>query len=98
MILITYASPGDFESRMASTTFYSQVMDLGMTHSERLDKYNECWNYYSGRHWERTAPEGFDQVSVNYIKAFVKKLRRFTFRNDWSITVDDADKIGRAHV
>lgn len=91
MILITYASPGDFESRMASTTFYSQVMDLGMTHSERLDKYNECWNYYSGRHWERTAPEGFDQVSVNYIKAFVKKLRRFTFRNDWSITVDDAD-------
>ena len=89
---MTYASPGDFESRMASTTFYSQVMDLGMTHSARLDKYNECWNFYSGRHWERSAPEGFDQMSVNYIKAFVKKLRRFTFRNGWNVTVDDAEE------
>src|SRR5674476_400879 len=82
---------------MASTSFYSQVMDLGTTHSVRLDKYNVCWNFYSGQQWARgsysnSSPEGFDQVSINYIKAFVKKLRRFTYRNDWSITVDELAK------
>lgn len=88
---ITFASPGDFEGRMASTSFYSQVMDLGATHSERLTKYSECWNFYRGAQWDKAAPEGFDQVSVNYVKAFVRKLRRFAYRNDWSITIDKAD-------
>lgn len=91
---MTYAFKGDFESRLASTSFYASVMDLGTVHSERLDKYSRCYNFYTGQQWSITSPEGFDQVCVNYIKAFVKKLRRFTYRNDWSITVEDADTTG----
>jgi len=82
---ITYALPGNFDSQVYSSTFFAQVFNFGPDHSERVTKYQNCWDFYDGKHWTQTSPEGFDQVTINYCKTFVKKLRRFAFRNSWSM-------------
>jgi hypothetical protein len=84
VITITYSLPGNFESTTYSSTFFAQVFNFGPDHSARVTKYQNCWDFYDGKHWTQTSPEGFDQVTINYCKIFVKKMRRFAFRNGWS--------------
>jgi len=72
-----------------SSTFFAQVFNFGPDHSERVTKYQNCWDFYDGTHWTQKAPEGFDQVTINYSKAFVKKLRRFAFRSAWTMTFSE---------
>ncbi len=89
---MTYALPGNFESQVYSSTFFAQVFNFGPDHSERVTKYQNCWDFYDGKHWTQTAPEGFDQVTINYSKTFVKKLRRFAFRNTWTMAFSEEQK------
>lgn len=84
--------PGNFEKQSANSQYYSQVMDLGAVHSERIEKYQTCWDFWNGDQWGVKAPEGFDQITINYCKTFVKKIRRFAFRNDWTISVPNEAK------
>lgn len=83
---MTYALPGNFESQLYSSTFFAQVFNFGPDHSSRVNKYQNCWDFYDGKHWTQTSPEGFDQVTINYCKIFVKKMRRFAFRNAWNMS------------
>lgn len=83
---ITYALPGNFDYQVFSSTFFAQVYNFGPDHTSRVAKYQNCWDFYDGKHWSFAAPEGYDQVTINYTKAFVKKLRRFAFRNGWTMT------------
>lgn len=89
---MTYALPGNFEGQLYSSTFFAQVFNFGPDHSERVTKYQNCWDFYSGKHWTQTSPEGFDQVTINYCKVFVKKVRRFAFRNAWGMAFSEAQK------
>lgn len=82
--------PGNFDGQ--SSTFYSYVFDLGDDAVEREDKYTNCWNFYEGKQWDQTSPEGFDQIVINYCKVFSKKMRRFAFRNDWTMDFSDEHK------
>jgi hypothetical protein len=82
---ITYTVPGNFDNQVYSSTFFAQVADFGVEHERRASKYQNCWDFYDGKHWAQKAPEGYDQVTINYAKTFVKKLRRFAFRNGWSM-------------
>lgn len=82
---ITFASPGNFDNTLISSNFFTQAYGLSDDHTTRLNKYQLCWDFYMGKHWSKKAPEGFDQITINYTKAFAKKLRRFSFRNDWTI-------------
>ena len=92
MFKITYSVPGNFDSQVYSSTFFAQVFNFGPDHSERVTKYQNCWDFYDGKHWTQTSPEGFDQVTINYCKIFVKKLRRFAFRNPWSLAFSEEQK------
>jgi hypothetical protein len=82
--------PGNFETQ--ASMFYSYVFDLGDDYVIREQKYTNCWNFYEGKHWDKKAPEGFDQIVVNYCKVFSKKMRRFTFRNDWTLAFNEEQK------
>jgi hypothetical protein len=89
---VTYALPGNFDSQVYSSTFFAQVFNFGPDHSERVTKYQNCWDFYDGKHWTQTSPEGFDQVTINYCKIFVKKMRRFTFRNTWTLAFTEEQR------
>ena len=89
---MTYALPGNFDSQVYSSTFFAQVFNFGPDHSERVTKYQNAWDFYDGKHWTQTSPEGFDQVTINYCKVFVKKMRRFTFRNSWTMAFTEEQK------
>jgi hypothetical protein len=86
---MTYSLPGNFESQLYSSTFFAQVFNFGPDHSKRVTKYQNCWDFYDGKHWTQTSPEGFDQVTINYCKVFVKKMRRFSFRNAWTMVFSE---------
>ncbi len=82
---MTYAYPGDFEERVSGTNFYTQVLGLGDEHNNRNVRYGRCWDFYNGKQWRIEIPEGHAHLTINYIAAFVKKLRRFTYRNGWTM-------------
>lgn len=89
---MTQTNPGNFDNVVISSSFFATAYGLGEDHSARLTKYQLCWDFYIGEHYNyKVAPEGFDQVTLNYIKTFVKKMRRFTFRNDWTFSFSDED-------
>jgi len=89
---MTYSVPGNFDSQVYSSTFFAQVFNFGPDHSERVTKYQDCWDFYDGTHWSQSSPEGFDQVTINYCKIFVKKMRRFAFRNGWTMAFSEEQK------
>lgn len=82
---MTYTVPGNFDSQIYSSTFFAQIFNFGPDHTARATKYQNCWDFYAGKHWTQKAPEGFDQITINYAKTFVKKIRRFAFRNGWTM-------------
>lgn len=86
---MTVTAAGSFDNTVFSSNFLSQAYGLSLDHDERISNYSQYWDFYNGDHWDKKAPEGFDQIVINYTKAFVKKLRRFTFRNDWIISYSD---------
>ena len=77
--------PGNFDSQVFTSTFFANAYNFGPDHTQRLAKYQNCWDFYDGKHWSITAPGGFKQHTINYTKAFVKKFRRFAFRNGWTM-------------
>lgn len=83
---MTYAYPGEFDRTISSASFFGAVAGLGLDHSSRLTNYNLYYDYYTGSQWDVAIPEGFEQVTVNYIESFVSKIKRFTFRNGWTMT------------
>jgi hypothetical protein len=89
---MTYALPGNFDTQIYSSTFFAQVFNFGPDHSARATKYQNCWDFYDGKHWTQKSPEGFDQITINYCKTFVKKMRRFAFRNPWTIAFDEEQR------
>lgn len=92
---MTYSYPGEFENTTGATNFYTQVLGLGMEHHERSVKYSSCWDFYTGKQWQKIAPEGHSQITINYVAAFAKKLRRFTYRNDWTMVfTEEQEKEG----
>jgi hypothetical protein len=98
VIKITYAMPGNFDSQVFASTFFANAYNFGPEHTHRLAKYQNCWDFYDGKHWSMATPEGYKQVTVNYTKVFVKKLRRFAFRNGWTMDFSpeqEADKIDK---
>jgi hypothetical protein len=86
---ITYYYPDDFAYKVSSAPFMDAVSKLGQIHDNRLVKYNRCWDFYRGNQWPMEDPEGFDQITVNFAKKFVQKIRRFAFRNDWTATMPE---------
>ena len=89
---MTYTVTGNFDSTVFPSTYFAQVFNFGTEHTSRVTKYQNCWDFYDGKHWTQVSPEGFDQVTINYAKAFVKKLRRFAFRNPWSMVFTEEQR------
>jgi len=48
-------------------------------HGPRLNRYSLNWAMYLGHHWGYRREQGEMQISVNYYRAFVDYLTRFTF-------------------
>lgn len=50
-------------------------------HGPRLNRYSLNWAMYLGHHWGYRREQGEMQISVNYYRAFIDYLTRFTFGN-----------------
>ena len=50
-------------------------------HGPRLNRYSLNWAMYLGHHWGYRREQGEMQISVNYYRAFIDYLNRFTFGN-----------------
>jgi len=50
-------------------------------HGPRLNRYSLNWAMYLGHHWGYRREQGEMQISVNYYRAFIDYLARFTFGN-----------------
>ncbi len=48
-------------------------------HGPRLNRYSLNWAMYLGHHWGYRREQGEMQISVNYYRAFIDYLARFTF-------------------
>jgi hypothetical protein len=50
-------------------------------HGPRLNRYSLNWAMYLGHHWGYRREQGEMQISVNYYRAFLDYISRFTFGN-----------------
>ncbi|CAB4128795.1 Portal protein [uncultured Caudovirales phage] len=50
-------------------------------HGPRLNRYSLNWAMYLGHHWGYRREQGEMQISVNYYRAFIDYIARFTFGN-----------------
>jgi hypothetical protein len=89
---MTYSLPGSYDSKVFASTFFAQAANFGPDYTARMAKYQNCWDFYDGRHWKIIVPEGHDQITINYAKAFVKKMRRFAFRNGWTMAFSEEQR------
>ena len=76
--------------RAASSDLTISISPLGLVeladeefevHGPRLNRYSLNWAMYLGHHWGYRREQGEMQISVNYYRAFVDYLTRFTFGN-----------------
>jgi hypothetical protein len=74
--------------RAASSDLTISISPLGLVeladeefevHGPRLNRYSLNWAMYLGHHWGYRREQGEMQISVNYYRAFIDYLTRFTF-------------------
>jgi len=74
--------------RAASSDLTISISPLGLVeladeefevHGPRLNRYSLNWAMYLGHHWSYKREQGEPQVALNYYRAFVDYLNRFTF-------------------
>ena len=76
--------------RAASSDLTISISPLGLVeladeefevHGPRLNRYSLNWAMYLGHHWGYRREQGEMQISVNYYRAFIDYIARFTFGN-----------------
>ena len=76
--------------RAASSDLTISISPLGLVeladeefevHGPRLNRYSLNWAMYLGHHWGYRREQGEMQISLNYYRAFVDYIARFTFGN-----------------
>ena len=76
--------------RAASSDLTISISPLGLVeladeefevHGPRLNRYSLNWAMYLGHHWGYRREQGEMQIAVNYYRAFIDYLSRFTFGN-----------------
>lgn len=76
--------------RAASSDLTISISPLGLVeladeefevHGPRLNRYSLNWAMYLGHHWGYRREQGEMQISVNYYRAFIDYMDRFTFGN-----------------
>jgi len=76
--------------RAASSDLTISISPLGLVeladeefevHGPRLNRYSLNWAMYLGHHWGYRREQGEMQISINYYRAFLDYLARFTFGN-----------------
>jgi hypothetical protein len=74
--------------RAASSDLTISISPLGLVeladeefevHGPRLNRYSLNWAMYLGHHWGYRREQGEMQISINYYRAFIDYLTRFTF-------------------
>jgi hypothetical protein len=74
--------------RAASSDLTISISPLGLVeladeefevHGPRLNRYSLNWAMYLGHHWGYRREQGEMQISLNYYRAFIDYLNRFTF-------------------
>jgi hypothetical protein len=74
--------------RAASSDLTISISPLGLVeladeefevHGPRLNRYSLNWAMYLGHHWGYRREQGEMQISVNYYRAFIDYMARFTF-------------------
>jgi hypothetical protein len=74
--------------RAASSDLTISISPLGLVeladeefevHGPRLNRYSLNWAMYLGHHWGYRREQGEMQIAVNYYRAFVDYISRFTF-------------------
>jgi hypothetical protein len=76
--------------RAASSDLTISISPLGLVeladeefevHGPRLNRYSLNWAMYLGHHWGYRREQGEMQIALNYYRAFLDYLSRFTFGN-----------------
>jgi hypothetical protein len=76
--------------RAASSDLTISISPLGLVeladeefevHGPRLNRYSLNWAMYLGHHWGYRREQGEMQISLNYYRAFIDYINRFTFGN-----------------
>ena len=76
--------------RAASSDLTISISPLGLVeladeefevHGPRLNRYSLNWAMYLGHHWGYRREQGEMQISLNYYRAFLDYISRFTFGN-----------------
>jgi hypothetical protein len=74
--------------RAASSDLTISISPLGLVeladeefevHGPRLNRYSLNWAMYLGHHWGYRREQGEMQISINYYRAFIDYINRFTF-------------------
>jgi len=74
--------------RAASSDLTISISPLGLVeladeefevHGPRLNRYSLNWAMYLGHHWGYRREQGEMQISINYYRAFIDYISRFTF-------------------
>jgi hypothetical protein len=85
---VSFADFSPASYRAASSDLTISISPLGLVeladeefevHGPRLNRYSLNWAMYLGHHWGYRREQGEMQISVNYYRAFIDYLARFTF-------------------
>lgn len=63
---------------------------------ERLRRYREYLEFYSGKQWQGAARGGERRITFNYARAFVHKCASYLFGTPYGLSVPAADSTGAA--
>jgi hypothetical protein len=87
---MSYADFSPPSYRAASSDLTISISPLGLVeladeefevHGPRLNRYSLNWAMYLGHHWGYRREQGEMQISLNYYRAFLDYIARFTFGN-----------------
>ena len=85
----SYGSAVPFQ-RIVEPAQLGFFLNLEQAELLRVQRYNEGWRFYYGKHWSFTREDGEPLVTLNYYRKFIDKLAEFLVGKGFVITTHEA--------
>lgn len=76
-------------TRVVEPSSLGMFLNLEQNELLRIQRYNEAWRFYFGKHWEFKRDEGEPLVTFNYIRKIVDKSTEFLVSKGFVTRVED---------
>lgn len=75
--------------RIVEPASLGMFLNLEQAELIRIQRYNEAWRFYFGKHWAFTREDGEPLVTLNYFRKFIDKHAEFLLGKGFVVTVPE---------